>query len=272
MPYAAVQPRIVHRIESRNLSQHEDGIELLTMGDLHVGDGNADLPMIHAAVKWLLAEDNRYAVIVGDLFNAALRDSVSDPYTEQYTVQESRELLVEMLSPVAERVLGVISGNHDHRVNKAIGDDPAAVVCALAGMPYSGGEAFLNLKVGKWKHATTRAYSPVHYATYLHHGFGGGRLVGGKANNLQRLRDIVSADLYVSGHTHTPLVIPDVTWEMDANKGNVIERKQLFIATGSSVDRGGGYAVRFGFKALAKVWPVVHLAGTHKAMTATVEA
>lgn len=95
-------------------------------------------------------------------------------------------------------------------------------------------------------------------------------MVGGKANNLLRLRDIVSADWYASGHTHSPIVIPAVTWECDASRGNVVERSQMFVATGASLDRGKGYAVRFGYPALAKVWPIITFSGRRKQMSASV--
>ena len=78
MSHAYRRARIVHRMLSKNLSEHEDGVDILAMGDLHAGDSHCDLQMVHEAVKWLQSSPNRYALIAGDLFNAALKDSVSD--------------------------------------------------------------------------------------------------------------------------------------------------------------------------------------------------
>lgn len=248
-----------------------DEVSILCMGDFHVGDSHCDLDMIRAGVKWLTDEPNRYGVIVGDLLNAALRDSVSDVYSESMNVKDSRKMLARILAPARDRILGVVSGNHDHRVYKSVGDDIAEILCTDAGLPYYQGQAFLSLKVG-WDRNQSRqqARRPVCYAIYLTHGFGGGRMVGGKANNLVRLADIVGADLYVAGHTHTPLVIPAVRWVCDTNRSTIIEQQRLFVATGASLDRGNGYAVRFGFPALPKIWPIVTLDGREKRMTGTV--
>lgn len=262
--------RIVGRMERRELGDHDEA-HILVMGDLHVGDSHADLDMIREAVEWLQGAENRYAFLVGDLINAGIRDSVSDVYSEAMTVGDSIDWLVKILSPVNKKILGVVSGNHDHRVYKQVGLDVCAVIAARAELPYSMGQAFLNLRVGWWEHLSrNQRPSPVCYAAYLTHGFGGGRMVGGKANNLMRLGDIVSADLYCSGHTHSPLIIPSVHWLCDMQSGNVMEQKRLFVATGASLDRGNGYAVRFGFPALAKTWPIVTLNGRRKEMTATV--
>jgi predicted phosphodiesterase len=261
--------RVVGRIAAKDLGD-VDAVELLCMGDLHVGDSHCDLDMIRQSCAWLKEEPDRHAIIVGDLFNAALKDSVSDVYSEAMSVKDSRKMLIRLLEPVRDRILAVVSGNHDHRVYKAIGDDIVEIMCAEIGLPYYSGQAFLSLKVG-WDRNQSRQQkrSPIVYTTYLTHGFGGGRMVGSKANNLMRLADIVDAELYVAGHTHTPMALPSVRWQMDANRGSVIEKQRMFISTGASLDRGEGYAVRFGFPALPKLWPIVRLDGREKNMTAT---
>lgn len=270
MAVAKANNRVVGRMVRCELGEHEDA-QIMVMGDLHVGDPNCDLEMIRESVAWLMDAPNRYAVIVGDLFNAALKDSVSDVYGEAMTVKESRKMLVRLLSPAIGRILSVVSGNHDHRVRKAVGDDIAEITCIEAGIPYHDSQAFLDISLGKWQHmASNPKPQPVHYALYATHGFGGGRMVGGKANNLLRLGDIVSADIYCSGHTHTPLVIPQVRWEANLRSGNIVEASRLFVATGASLDRGNGYAVRFGFPALPKLWPIITISGRAKHMSATV--
>lgn len=260
--------RVVARLSEHDLGD-VDSVQLLCMGDLHVGDAQCDLDMIRAAVDWL-KEPNRYAVIAGDLLNAALRDSVSDIYAEAMNVGNARKTLEKLLAPVSDRILAVVSGNHDRRVNKAIGDDLAEVLCANLGMRYYGPEAFLTIKVGWWRHQSrNEKRSAVAYTCYLAHGYAGGRLMGGKVNALKRMAEVVSADLYVTGHTHTPIALPDVHWVCDAHHGSVTEQQRMFVTAGASLNRLGGYAAAYGYPALAKVWPVVTLDGREKRMTAT---
>lgn len=269
MPHAYRHERIVGRMRQVDIGDVEEA-RILCMGDLHVGDAHADLDMIRLAVAWLLKAPDRYALIAGDLFNAALKDSVSDVYSEAMTVKESRKTLVRLLEPAHERILAAVGGNHDHRIRQRIGDDFAEIVCAEAGIPYFDGQAVLKVSVGHYKNTPGRVRDHVSYIVYMTHGWGGGRMAGGKLNNLLRLGQIVQGcDLYVAGHTHDPIIKPEEAWVPSRNGTSITAQRQMYICTGAALDRGNGYAVRFGYPALAKVWPVVLLDGTHKDINAT---
>ena len=58
-----------------------------------------------------------------------------------------------------------------------------------------------------------------------YHGSGGGRKVGGKANRLQEMAQVVVADLYIMGHTHLPMSMKQQIWIPDyAN--NTLNKKE----------------------------------------------
>jgi UDP-2,3-diacylglucosamine pyrophosphatase LpxH len=243
---------------------HVDEIELRAIGDLHIGDSACDYEMIFELVRWVKAKPTRYIVIAGDLFNAALRDSVSDVYSDVMTVDMAMEKFAEIFKPIADRVVAVVEGNHDRRVWKVAGVDPAKWACAKCGIPYYEAEALVCIKLGH--HASQRGNTkraPIHYLMYMTHGVGGGRLRGGKINSLARLGDIVTADLYIQGHTHTPMCFPDVVRSHDSQYRSVVYRRRMFVATGSCLDRAG-YAKAFAFPALPKEWVVMALDGTKK--------
>jgi hypothetical protein len=124
----------------------------------------------------------------------------------------------------------------------------------------------MRVKVGKYEHND----QSVNYDIFATHGTAGGRLIGGKVNALLALKKVVgNADVYLNGHGHTPVTVPDVEWEFTTG-GTVREKRQLFISCGSSLKRGG-YPVKKSFPALARIWPTFWLHGGHKHMTCEFE-
>lgn len=258
------------RAKVYDLTQH-DSVEIVSMGDLHATSAHADIDMIRSAVDWLGGGDNRYAVVPGDVFDTAIKGSVSLDLSEVgMSTKDGRHMLHRMLEPVRDRILAVISGNHDDRSSRDTGEDSVDALCMGLGIPYfPEGEAFIQVRVGCYQHND----NPVVYHGYMTHGNAGGRLPGGKANSLLALRQIVhNADFYLNGHGHTPMVLPDVAWYFAGGNGssNIREQKQVFISCGSSLKRAG-YPVKKGYPPLARVWPTLTLHGGHKHMTATIE-
>jgi hypothetical protein len=271
--YAYRSQSLVNKARVYDLSHH-DSIELVSMGDLHTTSPHVDLDMIRSVIAWLGESDNRYAVIPGDVFDTAIKGSVSLDLSEcGMSTKDGRHLLHTLLSPVADKLLAVIAGNHDDRSARDTGEDSVdALMCGLGigDRYFPEGEAFLQLRVGCEKHRAKNQPSPVIYHVYMTHGNAGGRLPGGKANSLLALRNVVhNADLYLNGHGHTPMVLPDIAWEF-SSPGNVNERKQIFISCGSSLHRAG-YPVKKGFPPLARVFPTATLHGDYKHMTASIE-
>lgn len=270
MPYAYRSEQIMARARTYDLTHH-DSVELISMGDLHATSMHADLEMIRQAIAWLQEADNRYAVIPGDVFDTAIKGSISLDLSERgMTSKDGRHMLARMLEPVAGRILCILSGNHDDRLTRDAGSDEVDALCCQLGIGdryFEQGEAFLRLKVGQYKHNN----NAVLYNVYMTHGNAGGRLPGGKANSLLALRNIIhNADLYLNGHGHTPMVLPDVAWAFSPKKADVIEQKQIFISCGSSLRRAG-YPVKKGFPPLARVWATVTLHGGSKRMSAHIE-
>ena len=273
MAYAYLSAPLVGRARVIDLTQH-DSVEIVSMGDLHTTSPHVDLDMIRSVIAWLGESDNRYAVIPGDVFDTAIKGSVSLDLSEcGMSTRDGRHLLMTLLRPVADRILAAIAGNHDDRSSRDTGEDSVdALMCGLGigDRYFPEGEAFLQLRVGNESHRAKNDPTPVVYHVYMTHGNAGGRLPGGKANSLLALRNIVhNADVLLNGHGHTPMVLPDVAWEFTKN-GNIVERKQLFVSCGSSLKRAG-YPVRKSYPPLARVFPVITLYGGYKHMTATVE-
>lgn len=258
-------PKVVCKTEQRDLGDYEF-VEIMPIGDLHIGDAGFNKKYLHAVGEWLNEKPNRYTVIAGDVFNAALKNSVSDTYTETMTLGDAIDEFKKFVKIIgAEKIIGVVRGNHDNRVVKTAGLDPVGVACELTGIPYSGPEGFLSLSVGDWK--TRKRRTPIKYLMYLTHGTGGGRTMGSKVNGVTRHTGTVIADIYVQGHNHTPMIIPDVVYVTDPRVERIVEKEQLFIITSSFTERDG-YAKDFAFGPVSHKFPVIRLSGRRKSLEA----
>lgn len=239
--------------------------EIMPIGDLHLGDPTLNKPLLRAVIKWVNAQPYRKIVIVGDVFNAGIRDSVSDVYSENMTLDEAIKAFRELVEVMgSDNILACIRGNHDNRVVKAVGIDPVAVACELAGVKYFGAEAYLCFTVGQW-HKSRQ--NPIKYLCYMTHGVGGGRMMGGKINALMRNNQTIIADIILQGHTHTPAIVPNMIYEADSRYNSIHERDQLFITTCGFIGRDG-YAKDYGFPPVSQKFPIVKLGGRSKRLSA----
>ena len=166
-----------------------ESAEIKSVGDLHIGDKSFLPQAITDLKKWLKEKPNRYYVLVGDIFNAATKSSVSDVYSDVMNVDDSMEYFCSQFEDIADKCLGAVDGNHDRRVWKDVGVDPVKWCCARLGIPYCGHEGNVVVALGDYGRKNRKdRLRPVYYSFLLVHGVGGGRLPGGKANALHRLR------------------------------------------------------------------------------------
>lgn len=204
--------------------------------------------------------------------NTALRNSVSDVYGELMTPMQQIEHMVDLLRPVAGKVIGVTAGNHENRVYRADGIDTTRLVCRELGIEDKYGPegvlVFLRFgtRNGNGRH---RDKSPTQwYSIYATHGSGGGRKEGAKAIRLADMAAIVDADCYIHSHTHLPMVMKQAFYRTSPGNCSIAKVAKLFVNTGAALDYGG-YGQAQEFKPASHETPVIHLEAAHKRMSAT---
>jgi hypothetical protein len=94
-----------------------------------------------------------------------------------------------------------------------------------------GGSGLINVTLGR-----------ASYYIAMHHGIGGGKMRGGKTNNLERLSQIYpGADIYLEGHTHMyDFFINDVHY-IDRKRNKLTASPAYFCTTAHFLDWKGGY-------------------------------
>lgn len=226
---------------------HLGSLDVYPLGDIHKG------AVAHAQAQWrqwlayLAATPATSMLFTGDGLNAAILGSVSDVYEETMTVGEAKRELAHELEPVADKIDGMIRGNHENRIWKAVGDCPIEDIADRLGVNYSPDAMVVVYRVGDQT-----------YDLFMRHGSGGGGMMGSQVNNLERQARIVDADIYVSGHTHTQVAFPKDILRREGLR--LVRDKQFFICSGSFLGLEA-YAVQKGYPPAHIGAPRIHLDG-----------
>lgn len=201
------------------------------LGDLHKGSAKHQGRRWRQWVDYLVSEPDRSLLNTGDNFNSAIIGSKSDVYDEVMRVGEAKRELREELRPLAEqgRVDLMMPGNHEDRITRAVGDCPVWDVAEFLGIPYVRASALLVYRIGDQE-----------YELYVRHGTGNGQSLA----TLQKSAFTISADVYVTGHTHRQAVTADDYFYRD---GGVCSRRHRYFVNSGSFIGLENYAAQRGY-------------------------
>ena len=235
---------------------------MLPLSDVHWEDGHADRGQLERWRDWIRAEDNRYFFIGGDLFNVATRTSVSGIFGSRLQLQDAIDEAAAFVSPIADRCIGAVTGNHERRIHKHAGLDPLREFCRRFDIYHDADALYFKFRVGAKKYESGRRHNmkPVIYTAFAMHGAGGGRMWGGKVNRMASMAGMVQADLYFMGHTHSKVAFREQFGVPDLRNNRVVFKDQVFVNT-SALLGWGGYAVRGMYKPSSLGSPSVKLYG-----------
>ena len=236
-------------------------IEIHPMADLHIGDSQCDHKLIKERIEYIKNTPNAYCVLDGDLMDTAIASSIGDTYAATLQPMEQLQRCVEIFEPIKDKILAVLSGNHENRVYKSDGIDITELMCRQLGISerYSPTTALLFIRIGNKRDNQNHRRSEL-YTAYVTHGGGGGRKEGGKVNRLADLACIVDADCYIHAHTHLPLIFKNAYFRVNCGNSMVSLVDKLFVNTAASLDYGG-YGDKAGFKPASKRSPVIYMHG-----------
>jgi hypothetical protein len=226
----------------------DSNIHLFNLGDVHRGDLCCKERLFHKAIRAIAATENAYWVSTGDMLNCAFKDSVSDSYKSAPLGVEYKTLREE-LRPIAHKCLGMVSSNHHRRFERTTGMSLDEILCDGLGIPFLGNSAVINLTLGR-----------ASYYIAMHHGIGGGRMRGGKTNNLERFFEIYpGCDIYMQGHTHTFDFFIDKVQYVDRKRNLLTEYPAYFCTTAHFLDWKESYGEEMRFKPSAEGCAVLTL-------------
>lgn len=220
----------------------KDGLRLIPLADAHFGSKEFNETLWHNTIKRIQDDPNCFCVLVGDMIDNGLKNSVTNIYEATCTPSVQKEWLHNELLPIKDKILAAVGGNHERRSRKEVDDDPLFDVMVRLGKEdvYRQNIAFLQICMihqakGRDKHRCDWKFA-------ITHGAGGGQYIGSSANRVQNFgMAIEGINCLITGHTHKPVTFP-VT-KIVFNNG-AVARKQFVVAVASSFLNYGGYPVQ----------------------------
>lgn len=233
------------KVIKHDLGGEYKSIKLLALSDFHIGDPLCNYKKIKELIQKIKEEKNTFIILNGDLINNSTKNSVGNVYGEEMTPTEQILLLCDLLEPIKDKILVIAQGNHEHRTEKEDGVDILKLASKQLGIidRYASNWWYLYLSFGENKNNKQRK---VMYTITGTHGYGGGRKNGGKINNLVEMSDKVIADIYVMGHTHTPIITRNSVYIPDYQHRTLTQKDKYYLMTNAFLEYGG-YGERYGF-------------------------
>lgn len=207
-------------------------LNLYPLGDVHIGSKEFNLELFKEWVEMVKNDPDGAVVIIGDMMNMGLRNSKSNVYEENLSPMEQKELCYELLKPIADKIIGGCSGNHEYRAVKEVGMNPLYdVFCRLCIEDrYRENACFIKLTVGK------RCKNPITYGVVLTHG-------STKNKDEKWTYSIDGCDCFISGHTHdaTHKPLGKIRMDLSHDKVKTVGYHNVVVIPFQNY---GGYAVR----------------------------
>ena len=218
-------------------------VKIIPLSDFHIGDSLCNIEAIKKVLEEVKDSDSTFIILNGDLINNGVKNSVSNVYDEKLTPMEQIVKLCDLLEPVKDKILVIHPGNHEARTYKEDGIDITRIVARQLKIEdrFSDTWWYLYLTLGHGEKGR-----PVMYTITGVHGYGGGKKSGGKINNLVEMSDKVVADIYIMGHTHTPIMTRNTIYIPDYQHRTLVKKDKYYIMTNSFLEYGG-YGEMLGF-------------------------
>lgn len=235
-------------------------LTLYPLADAHIGSREFDEAAFRHILKVAEEDESGAIVLAGDMISNGLKSSVTNVYEETMRPSEQKDYLYELLTPVKDKIIACVGGNHELRSVKEVDTDPMYDVMARMGRQeyYRQNAAFLKVSLGVG--ATNKYGRQTSYGIVVTHG-------STRNKHDKFINGIDGADLFISGHTHQNEYQQHAKVKMDLRSGTVAMTPYRKLIC-RPFQRYGGYAVRGEFLPTgAEEYQYVRLSGEGKAIS-----
>ena len=228
-----------------------DKFYLYCIGDIHIGSLHCAEHDLQRKITEIKDKKNAYWIGMGDYFDAILKDDkrfdiggLADWVKKDNILEGQRKRLKELLSPIADKCICMLTGNHEESIHLHKQDDITQNLCDDLKVKYGGYSCFVSLRF-------SRAGCRRAYIIHAWHGSGAAQTDGARLNRLTRLVNDIQADVYLMGHLHAMTThTPD---RLVFRNGKIKSVKLAATITGSwlkayTQNQPTSYAERSGYK------------------------
>lgn len=219
----------------------DEVIKVTPIGDIHLGSIACNEKLLQKVISKIERESNHYWLCMGDVGNYI---NMNDP---RFSAEElarwvrPRDLVdltsaetnrfLDYIKPIAHKCLAVLKGNHEETASRHTERDiHLETVNGIKRLGKMEPERKLSLGYYGWLQLVFRRQGKRErsdgtsiFNLNMHHGFGGGKTAGSKANNMQKWLWQHNADLVIFGHTHSTSWQPEAVEEITS--GGVVRHR-----------------------------------------------
>jgi len=237
--------------DTKKLGLKEPCIRIYPLPCMHLGAPQCDVQFLREHIARISRDPNARWVYMGDGGECVTKYSKGDVYGQLMSPQLQLECLVDLLTPIKDKALFGIRGNHGHRVYKETGLSFDHSLCKALGIPYMGVGTFCNLIVNRSS-----------YDLFFHHGIDSGISLRVKIQAAEAFMLHINADAVFTAHSHIAQELTPAAIEEADNYNCCVRTKlrQQYIC-GTAYDSRTGYAEDKGFPPLLPAYLAVAFDG-----------
>jgi hypothetical protein len=252
----------------QTLSKDLKQVRIVPIADAHYGNPLFSEKHFNRTTKFIYDNPDVYTVLVGDLCESVTVASKGDIYNQVVCPEMQRDNMIEFLTPIKHKILGMVTGNHEQRIKEI---DISKDIAKALNVPYRPEGMLLKISFGSGNE--NHVDKPYTYWGYISHGYGGARTKSAKAVKVERVSTWIHADYYILSHDHVVNIAPDVYLMPDSRgivdsktgftTGKVTAKRKMLIKTNAFL-KWGGYSEMGGFPPTDLEPVIIILSGTGK--------
>jgi predicted phosphodiesterase len=218
-----------------NISSRSDVVKIKPLMDLHYGAKTCDLKAFKAFIND--RDDLTYFLINGDMWDAIYFDdprftpSGHDHTDDDDSIDIELQEMVDILTPVKDRIIAIGMGNHEYVVLKKHHTNVSKRLANALGVKYMGYSYWIRLQISRGEGLVgTRSID-----FFVQHGFGGGtRTEGGSISKYAKHADRFLCDVYIAGHDHRLQYVKYPSFALVGTKtARLISKSKIVLLGGS---------------------------------------
>jgi predicted phosphodiesterase len=229
-------------------------VRIIPLSDVHYGAKAHSEKRFREYLSWIASKPDVFVFLNGDILEnaidgsigGAVYESILTPDEQIYGKRDGSALgMIELLRPIAHKILWAHPGNHEWRTKKKTDIDLVKIICRDLRIPYFDEPIYADVLC--WGQRFT---------FFCHHGKTGSATKGGKMNAASRPGEFQEAvDFMVMGHVHDSMANPITRIvrkrEYDENgklvSFKLLERPQFTVICPSFYDYFNNYSARAGY-------------------------
>ena len=188
-----------------------ESIFFVPICDCQIGNPAFAQEALQGYTDWILKTPGAVVALMGDMLETPISGGKTSDVFDSMNPDEAMDLAIELFTPIKDRIIAVVEGNHENRVRRTSGLHLSKQLLQALGMgkvqirdiydPYA---IVVRVHVGKSPHSTAKNPRALCYNLFLTHGYGGSRFVGGQVNKIEYgALPIPNCDAYIFGHEHS---------------------------------------------------------------------